>query len=67
MTWLNQFEDRANLNGSNGVNNEDIKQMAIWSGFDEERAKFDIRLAYLYRFARSSLEHEAANPHKENT
>ena len=55
MTWLNQFEDRANLKGSNGVNNEDIKQMALWSGFDEERAKFDIRLAYFYKFVEAKV------------
>jgi len=55
MTWLNQFEDRANLKGSNGVNNEDIKQMALWAGFDEERAKFDIRLAYFYKFVEAKV------------
>ena len=55
MTWLNQFEDRANLKVSNGMNNDEIKQMALWAGFDEERAKFDIRLAYFYKFVETKV------------
>lgn len=54
--WLTQFEDRANLKGSNGVNNDEITQMALCAGFDEERAKFDIRLAYFYKFVAAKLE-----------
>ena len=55
MTWLNQYEDRTQLNGSNGVNNDEIMQMALWSGFDEKRAKFDIRLAHFYKFVETKL------------
>ena len=55
MTWLTQFEDRANLKGSNGMNNDEIEQMALWSGFDKERAKFDIRLAHFYKFVETKL------------
>jgi hypothetical protein len=50
-----QYEDRTQLNGSNGVNNDEIMQMALWSGFDEKSAKFDIRLAYFYKFVETKL------------
>ena len=63
MTWLKQFEDRANLNGSNGVNNDEITQMALWSGFDEERAKYDIRLAHFYVFAISKRKEKNTGEH----
>jgi hypothetical protein len=62
--WLNKYDDPENLNGSNGVNNEDIRQIALWSGFNERTALCDIRLGHFYAFVEAKIKRET---NKENT